>query len=484
MCCLGLGSGGFQGKRRLAADLVGAEAGHGLERHVAVLELPLVVLLHQDGSDEAQDAGLVREDADHVGAALDLLVEAFERVGRMQLGPVSAWEVHEGQDIGLGLVHGGGELRPARAQLVGDLTPDLAGALAVLLEEHGADGGRDHAVMSLGHVGQHVAHEVDAAALPGRLEHLGDRRLEALVGFRDDQLDAGQAALLQAAQEAEPEGGSLRGTDAEAQDLAPAVLVDAHGDYSGNRHHPSALAHLEVGGVEPEIGPLAGDQAVEEALHPFVDLLAQARDLALRDAAQAHGLDEVVDLARRDALDPGLLDDRHERLLGGLARLQEAREVAALTQLGDSQSQAAEPGVEPALAVAVAVRDTALAALVPGRAREASNSIRRCSTVWASSFRKSLPPLFCMSSRSAIFSSVIVSSPVRLQVFQPDLPPRCAMTTPSSATGGGLRYMRSSARRLRPANSTTPPDVTRSLSNALLLPMALRRISACVAAPS
>src|SRR4051794_40629914 len=65
-----------------------------------------------------------------------------------------------------------------------------------------------------------------------------------------------------------------------------------------------------------------------------------------------------------------------------------------------------------------------------------------------------------MSSRSAIFSSVIVSSPVRLQVFQPDLPPRCAMTTPSSATGGGLRYMRSSARRLRPANSTTPPDVT------------------------
>src|SRR5439155_5262353 len=70
MCCLGLGSGGFQGKRRLAADLVGAEAGHGLERHVAVLELPLVVLLHQDGSDEAQDAGLVREDADHVGAGL------------------------------------------------------------------------------------------------------------------------------------------------------------------------------------------------------------------------------------------------------------------------------------------------------------------------------------------------------------------------------------------------------------------------------
>src|SRR3954451_2411351 len=74
------GSGGLQGKRRLAADLVGAEACHGLERHVAVLELPLVVLLHQDGPDETQDAGLVREDADHprlrgdrLCAALDLL---------------------------------------------------------------------------------------------------------------------------------------------------------------------------------------------------------------------------------------------------------------------------------------------------------------------------------------------------------------------------------------------------------------------------
>ena len=83
MCCLGLGSGGFQGKRRLAAIVVGAEAGHGLERHVAVLELPLVVLLDQDRSDEAQDDGLVREDADHVSAPLDLFVEPFERVGRL-----------------------------------------------------------------------------------------------------------------------------------------------------------------------------------------------------------------------------------------------------------------------------------------------------------------------------------------------------------------------------------------------------------------
>ena len=31
------------------------ELGHGLELHVAVLELPLVVLLHEDGADQADD---------------------------------------------------------------------------------------------------------------------------------------------------------------------------------------------------------------------------------------------------------------------------------------------------------------------------------------------------------------------------------------------------------------------------------------------
>src|SRR3954465_12789314 len=28
--------------------------------------------------------------------------------------------------------------------------------------------------------------------------------------------------------------------------ISPAVVVDAHGDYGGDRHHPSALAYLEV----------------------------------------------------------------------------------------------------------------------------------------------------------------------------------------------------------------------------------------------
>ena len=87
----------------------------------------------------------------------------------------------------------------------------------------------------------------------------------------------------------------------------------------------------------------------------LVDLLAQPADLALGDAAHAHGLDQVVDRAGRDALDVGLLDHRGQRLLGHPARLQEAREVAALAQLGDAQLHRAGPGLPVAVAVAVAL---------------------------------------------------------------------------------------------------------------------------------
>jgi hypothetical protein len=129
----------------------------------------------------------------------------------------------------------------------------------------------------------------------------------------------------------------------------------------------AGVAHLEVGGVEPQIRPFAFDPAIEEGADAHVDVLAERRDLALRDAAHAHRLDQLVDLARRDALDPRLLDDRDERLLGRLARLQEAREVAAAAQLRDLQLERPEPGLEVALAITVAVRRPLVAALVaPG----------------------------------------------------------------------------------------------------------------------
>jgi hypothetical protein len=86
-------------------------------------------------------------------------------------------------------------------------------------------------------------------------------------------------------------------------------------------------ADLHVGGVQPDIRPLAFERAVEKRLHPLIDLLTEPADLAFRDAGSAHRLYEVVDRAGRDAVDVSLLDDGAQRLLRHPARLQKAREV-------------------------------------------------------------------------------------------------------------------------------------------------------------
>jgi len=108
-------------------------------------------------------------------------------------------------------------------------------------------------------------------------------KLDALVSIGDDQLDAAQAATGEAAQEVGPEGLGLRRADRHAEHLAPTVAVDPDGDGNGNRDRDDAtvLADLEVGGVDPQIRPVALDRAVEERLYPDVDLLAQPADLAL-----------------------------------------------------------------------------------------------------------------------------------------------------------------------------------------------------------
>ena len=164
---------------------------------------------------------------------------------------------------------------------------------------------------------------------------------------------------------ADQNGSASDGTDAEPDDLAPAFGGDRHGDYRRDRDDAAAVADLEVGGVEPQIRPLALDRPVEEGVDPFVDVLAQLGDLALRDAGQAHRLHQFVDAAGRDAADPGLLDHRDQCLLGGLARLQEGREIRSLAQLGDAQLERAEPRVEAAVAIAVAVIEPIAGALVP-----------------------------------------------------------------------------------------------------------------------
>ena len=67
---------------------------------VSTSDDPFVVLLSQDGANEAAHGRPVREDAHHIGASPDLLVETLLRVVGPELLPVGEWEAGEGQDVG------------------------------------------------------------------------------------------------------------------------------------------------------------------------------------------------------------------------------------------------------------------------------------------------------------------------------------------------------------------------------------------------
>ena len=113
----------------------------------------------------------------------------------------------------------------------------------------------------LAHVPERLAQEGHRAGLPGAVERLRDRRLQPGVGVGDDQLDAGQAAGDQAAQEAAPEGLGLALADVEADHFPVAGLVHGVGEHERLRHDAAAVPDLLDLGVEPEVGgsdPRAG----------------------------------------------------------------------------------------------------------------------------------------------------------------------------------------------------------------------------------
>ena len=140
-----------------------------------------VVLFDQQRAGEPDQGGVVGEDADDVGAAADLAVDALERVRAAELGPVLARQRVESEQVGLGVEHELGDLRRDRLQALDDLGESLARLLTRAGGEDPPDRGRDHRLLALGAVPEHVAQEVHAAALPRAAEHLADRRAQPLV---------------------------------------------------------------------------------------------------------------------------------------------------------------------------------------------------------------------------------------------------------------------------------------------------------------
>jgi site-specific DNA recombinase len=79
---------------------------------------------------------------------------------------------------------------------------------------------------------------VDPTPLPRRAEHAPDRALEALVGVRDDQLHALEAALDQAPQERGPEGLGLARAEVQAGARPPAGVAGPGGSRAAPRCRP------------------------------------------------------------------------------------------------------------------------------------------------------------------------------------------------------------------------------------------------------
>jgi hypothetical protein len=134
-----------------------------------------------------------------------------------------------------------------------------------------------------------------------------------------------------------PERLRFRGADVEAEHFAPTIAVDADRNDHGNADDAPVLAHPDVGGVDPQIWPVALDRAAQKRLHLLVDLRAQPAHLALGDAAHPHRLDQVVHRARRHTVHIGFLNDGSEGLLGHAPGLEEARKVGSFAQLRDPQ---------------------------------------------------------------------------------------------------------------------------------------------------
>jgi len=117
---------------------------------------------------------------DDVAPTLHLLVEAFEGVRRRELAAQLLAKGHEGEPVVLGGVHELGRLIERRPQALGHLAPPAMGIIGGLPRERGADHGGDHRLLRLGHAGEELALDMDAAALGGGTQHLAHGGLEAL----------------------------------------------------------------------------------------------------------------------------------------------------------------------------------------------------------------------------------------------------------------------------------------------------------------
>jgi len=114
---------------------------------VAAADEPFVVLFDHDAGGEPDEGAVVGEDADDVGAAADLAVEPFERVGRAELGAVVGGEGVEGEQVVFCFFEQVVDLRQRRLEPFERLADQLARLAAAVGVEDRADQRGQHRLL-------------------------------------------------------------------------------------------------------------------------------------------------------------------------------------------------------------------------------------------------------------------------------------------------------------------------------------------------
>lgn len=196
------------------------------------------------------------------------------------------------------------------------------------------------------------------------------------MGVADHELDPAQAALFERDQELAPEALVFAVANLEAEQLAPAVSIDAHGHDDGPGADLQGLAQAAV-----EVKWYQGRRRRNRPRGACSRRPAPARRCRRRCGLPGiwrcrsvrPGLPPGHHLPRRDAPAVGLHDDAVEGLIHPAAGPQDRGQVAACAQLGDHQVDVADLGGEQARPVAIAVAETIVTALVALGAEHGSN---------------------------------------------------------------------------------------------------------------
>ena len=252
-----------------------------MSAEVAAADEPLVVLLDHEAGREPDQRGVVGEDADDVGAAADLAVDPLERVGGAQLAPVVGGEGVEGEQVLLGsssiaATFGSGLRSRSSASPTSARACSPDSALKI-----GRISAASIPCCSLRACPSASRRKWTLQRCQGQPSTWRDRLLQAVVRVGDDELDAGQAALDQCAEEAAPERLRLRLAAVERDHLAGSRTRARRRRSRGLAHDAAAVSDLLHLGVEPEVRVAALERPVAEGVDLLVEPLADAGDLAL-----------------------------------------------------------------------------------------------------------------------------------------------------------------------------------------------------------